>query len=110
MADPHKHYDDGNVLAPDREKQAVRPPPLYLVVILNDDFTTMEYVVYILMKHFAKSSDESMDIMLNVHEQGKGLAGKYPKDIAESKAMIVMDEAQVDGFPLRLQVEEGDCE
>ncbi len=108
MSEPYKHDDDNNVLAPDREKLAVKPPPMYMVVILNDDYTTMEYVVYVLMQHFAKTLDQAMDITMDVHEKGKGIAGTYPKDIAESKAMIVMEDAQTNGFPLRLQVEEGD--
>lgn len=72
----------------------------------NDDYTTMEFVVYILMEVFNKSLKEANKIMLEVHEKGKGIAGVYPYDIAVSKTAIATAAAEQEGYPFKLTVEE----
>lgn len=95
--------DDGGVLTPDREKekQRVKPPRQHAVVLLNDDFTTMDFVVEILKTFFGKSESQAARIMLDVHQKGKGVAGVYSKDIADTKAMQVCETAQAAEFPLK---------
>ncbi|WP_303700611.1 ATP-dependent Clp protease adaptor ClpS [Flexistipes sinusarabici] len=81
-------------------------PDMYHVILLNDDITTMDFVVFILEKIFEKAHSEAVNIMLMVHEQGEGVAGTYVKEIAETKASQVMNMAQQNGFPLKCKVEE----
>jgi ATP-dependent Clp protease adaptor protein ClpS len=103
--------DDGDNIvidrppAKDRERQDLVPPPKYAVVMLNDDFTPMDFVVLLLIKIFLKSQDEAEAVMIEVHEKGKGLAGTYPKDIAETKAYMANRSAQNSGHPFQCQVE-----
>ncbi|GAB4436530.1 MAG: ATP-dependent Clp protease adapter ClpS [bacterium] len=80
-------------------------PDLYKVYLLNDDYTTMDFVVYILMTIFNKDELEATKIMLHVHNNGKGLAGIYIKDIAESKVIAVHNLATKNGFPLKCSIE-----
>ncbi|MCZ7860661.1 ATP-dependent Clp protease adapter ClpS [Agrobacterium salinitolerans] len=89
------------------EKQDVKldRPKMYQVVMYNDDFTPFEFVVVVLMKFFNKGVDEAESIMMQVHTQGKGLCGVFPKDIAETKVLEVMKWARVEQHPLRLEVE-----
>jgi len=83
----------------------VKEPPLYKVLLHNDDYTSMEFVVLILEKVFSKSTPEATRIMLNVHNQGVGVAGVYHKEIAETKMAIVHDLAQKNEYPLRCSME-----
>ena len=83
----------------------VRRPRRYQVVIHNDDYTTMEFVVAMLMKHFHKPPAEALHITLLVHHQGAGIAGIYSRDVAETKVAEVTDEARQEGMPLLLTVE-----
>ena len=87
------------------EKIEVREPPLYKVLLHNDDYTSMEFVVLLLEKVFNKSTSEAARIMLNVHQQGIGVAGVYHKEIAETKVAIVHDLAQKNEYPLRCSLE-----
>ena len=80
-------------------------PPMYKVLLHNDDYTTMEFVVHILMLVFRKSVEESTRIMLNVHEKGVGLCGVYPLDVAETKVGMVTRMAREHGHPLRCTME-----
>ncbi len=83
----------------------LKKPQMYAVVMYNDDYTPMEFVVAILQEHFKHSLDSAVSIMLSIHHQGKGIAGVYPKDIAETKAQTVNREARQAGFPLLTQIE-----
>lgn len=105
MAEPIQYDEGADVLTPDREKQKVKPPPLYMCVMVNDDYTTMEFVVRILMSHFSKSEEEAAQITMDVHQKGKGIAGIYSKDVADTKASIVNAFAQQEEFPFLIQVE-----
>ena len=85
-----------------REKN--QEPQEYLVILHNDEVTTMDFVVMVLKKFFRKSEQEAIQIMLEVHIKGKGVAGKYPYDIARTKAEQTMRLARQNNYPLRLTV------
>ena len=80
-------------------------PRLYVVFLLNDDYSTMEFVIEVLQRFFGKNEEEAMKVMLAVHHKGKGAAGVYPFEIAETKSEQVMEEARKRGFPLKCLVE-----
>jgi ATP-dependent Clp protease adaptor protein ClpS len=83
----------------------IREPAQYKVLLHNDDYTTMEFVVYVLMQVFHKSVEEATRIMLNVHEKGVGVCGLYPREIAETKVETVTRMARNDGHPLKCTME-----
>ena len=85
--------------------QEVDEPPMYKVMLLNDDYTTMEFVVEVLVYVFQKSSEEATQIMLNVHRRGVGVCGIYPLEIAETKVDTVQNLARENGFPLKCIME-----
>ncbi len=88
-------------------QHATEEPPIYKVLLHNDDYTTMDFVVQILEELFHKSPAEAMSIMLNVHHQGIGICGLYPREIAETKVSQVHARARNAGFPLRASIERG---
>lgn len=90
----------------ERTKIKIKEPKKYKVIMHNDDFTTMEFVIAILNIIFNKDFDEANRIMMEVHKSGKGIAGIYPYDIAISKANKAMTMAKEEGFPFKLTVEE----
>ena len=87
----------------------VERPSLYEVVLHNDDYTTQEFVVYVLMKFFQHDAATAQQIMLNVHTKGMGVAGMYPRDIAETKAAQVVRFARDNEMPLRCSVQRQAC-
>lgn len=89
-----------------KENIKLREPKKHKVIMYNDDFTTMEFVVYILEYIFNKKINEANEIMLEVHKKGCGIAGIYPYDIAISKATKANNLAEEEGFPFKLLVEE----
>ena len=88
-----------------KERRQTRKPPLYRVFLLNDDYTTMDFVVQMLETVFHKSAVEATRVMLFVHKQGRGLAGVYERQIAEAKITEVHEQARVQGFPLKCTME-----
>ena len=94
----------------DAVKERVKPkkkdPVQYKVVLLNDDYTTMEFVVHVLESVFQKSPAEAYRVMMQVHLHGKGIAGVYPWEVAETKVDVVTSMARSAGFPLRAVTEE----
>jgi ATP-dependent Clp protease adaptor protein ClpS len=92
-------------------KERVKPkheePTLYKVILLNDDYTTMEFVIHVLETVFQKSPAEAFRIMMQVHVNGSGIAGVYPWEVAETKVDTVTSMAREAGFPLRAALEEG---
>jgi len=82
-----------------------KEPDEFRVILLNDNYTTMEFVVDILMKIFHKNSDDAFKIMLDVHIKGKGVVGVYTWDIAVTKTEQVHEEAKANEFPLRCAIE-----
>lgn len=85
--------------------EEVKEPSMYKVLILNDDYTTMEFVVEILIFVFNKSAEEATGIMLKVHKEGAGLCGVYTYEVAETKVDTVHTLAREKGFPLRCTME-----
>ena len=85
---------------------ALEEPPSYRVILLNDDFTTKDFVELILVKIFHKTQDEAVKITENVHKKGKGIVGIYPFDIAVTRIEIVHSNARANGFPLRCTMEQ----
>jgi ATP-dependent Clp protease adaptor protein ClpS len=89
---------DGSVITVTKNK--VKKPRLYKVLLHNDDYTTMEFVIYVLKKHFRKDEAQAQEIMLSVHNNGVGVCGVFTHEIAESKVGKVMREAKKGGYPL----------
>ncbi len=100
---PEWGSNDG--LALEYAKPALKPPPMYKVVLLNDDYTPMEFVVHILEMFFGMNREKATHIMLNVHTQGKGICGVYPRDIAETKVAQVNDYSSQNEHPLKCTME-----
>lgn len=96
---PSRDSDIGLATRPRR--LATKPPTMYQVVLLNDDFTPMEFVVLVLQEFFNKDREAATSIMLKVHMEGRGICGVYPKDIAQTKVEHVMEAARVAGHPLQ---------
>jgi ATP-dependent Clp protease adaptor protein ClpS len=94
---------EGEVL--ERTRQETKKPELFKVLLLNDDYTTMDFVVEILETVFNKAPAEAYRIMMAVHTQGQGLCGVYPFEVAETKVATVVDLARGQGFPLRATME-----
>jgi ATP-dependent Clp protease adaptor protein ClpS len=102
VAGPERQTD-GEVL--ERTRQETKKPELFKVVLLNDDYTTMDFVVEVLETIFHKQPAEAHRIMVMVHTQGKGLCGVYPFEVAETKVEAVVEAARGAGFPLRAAME-----
>jgi ATP-dependent Clp protease adaptor protein ClpS len=88
-----------------RPQERVKPPPLYKVILHNDDYTTMEFVVWVLQTVFHHDESTATAIMLHVHRNGIGVAGIYPHEIAETRAAQVEALAREQEYPLRCTVE-----
>ena len=88
-----------------KTKKKVKEPSMYKVLLLNDDYTTMEFVVYVLMEVFRKSVEDATRIMLNVHERGIGICGHYTFEVAETKVDTVTRMARENGHPLKCTME-----
>lgn len=99
---PDRH-ESGSVVV--EERQTAKRPRRWKVLLHNDDYTTMEFVVYVLMRHFGRSHAEATHVMLQVHHKGVGIAGVYSKDVAETKVAEVTVEARGSGMPLQLTTE-----
>ena len=93
----------GEVL--EQTRQATKEPDLYRVLLLNDDYTTMDFVIEVLESVFHKSPSEAYRLMLQVHTQGQAVCGVYPFEVAETKVATVVDLARDSGFPLRATME-----
>jgi ATP-dependent Clp protease adaptor protein ClpS len=101
---PTRFGSSGDVLL---EKQSARtkPPPMYQVILLNDDYTPMEFVVHVLQKFFGKGEEEAMRIMLQVHHEGRGVCGVYPHDVAATRIAQVLQFARSRQHPLQCVME-----
>jgi ATP-dependent Clp protease adaptor protein ClpS len=95
---------DGTVL--EAKKARVKPPPMFKVLLLNDDYTPMEFVVVVLQTFFTLSREQATQIMLKVHREGMGVCGVYPKDIATTKVEQVVAYARKHQHPLQCVMEE----
>jgi len=102
MADTERQTG-GEVL--ERTRHETKKPELFKVLLLNDDYTTMDFVVEVLESVFNKAPAEAYRIMMAVHTQGQGLCGVYPFEVAETKVSTVVELARGQGFPLRATME-----
>jgi ATP-dependent Clp protease adaptor protein ClpS len=97
--------DDGNSVVLERRTQRTKPPQMFQVLMLNDDFTPMEFVVMVLQEFFSKDRESATQIMLKIHLDGKGVCGVYSKDVAATKVDQVLDAAKKSGHPLQCVAE-----
>jgi ATP-dependent Clp protease adaptor protein ClpS len=105
MTEPGRPGGDTEVTTRTDVERKVRPPPLYKVLLHNDDYTTMEFVVHVLETVFAHNPSSATRIMLSIHHRGVGVAGVFPYEIAETKATKVMELARKAEYPLLCTVE-----
>jgi len=105
MTDKRQNSDNGDngVLLETRQK--TKKPSLYRVLMLNDDYTPMEFVVHVLQRFFGHNYEAAQQIMLHVHQRGVGICGVYTYEVAEAKASQVMSFARQNEHPLQLQLE-----
>jgi len=93
--------DDGGSVVAEKKLQRTKPPQMYQVVMLNDDYTPMEFVVVVIQEFFNQDKETATQIMLKIHLDGKGICGVYPKDIAATKVQQVQEAARQAGHPLQ---------
>jgi ATP-dependent Clp protease adaptor protein ClpS len=93
--------DDGGSVVLERITQRTQPPQMHQVVMLNDDYTPMEFVVMVLQEFFSKDRETATQIMLKIHLDGKGICGVYTRDVAATKVDQVLDAAHQSGHPLQ---------
>ncbi|HES76028.1 MAG TPA: ATP-dependent Clp protease adapter ClpS [bacterium] len=88
--------------APEEEllEQALEPPPMFRVLLLNDDFTPMEFVILVLERVFRHPHERAVQIMLDVHQKGRGVCGVYSREVAETKVALVVEWARENDYPL----------
>ena len=95
---------DGTVI--ETQKSKVKPPPLFKVLLLNDDYTPMDFVVAVLQQFFLLSRDQATQVMLKVHREGMGVCGVYPRDVAATKVEQVISFSRKHQHPLQCVMEE----
>jgi ATP-dependent Clp protease adaptor protein ClpS len=100
-----KGLEEGPVLTRERAKARPKKPRMYRVVMLNDDYTPMEFVVFVLQVVFSKAEDEATRLMLDVHNHGKGICGVFSFDVARTKARQVEEMARRHEHPLQCELE-----
>ena len=103
MADEDDKNGNGQLILDSRTE--TKKPSMYKVVMLNDDYTPMEFVIHVLERFFSKTRDEATNIMLHVHQKGAGVCGVFSFEIAETKVVQVMDCARENQHPLQCTIE-----
>ncbi len=101
-----QQYDNDDTLLVEKTRPKLQKPPMYKVVLLNDDYTPMEFVVHILETIFGHDREKATQIMLHVHTRGKGVCGTYTRDVAETKVVQVNNYARENEHPLLCDMEE----
>jgi ATP-dependent Clp protease adaptor protein ClpS len=104
--DPNGAPGRGSTALLERQEAKTKPPPLYQVLLLNDDFTPMEFVVVVLQKFFSMDLDKATQVMLMVHREGRGVCGTYTRDIAVTKVELVSGFSRMHQHPLQCVMEE----
>jgi len=104
MVDDNK-FENNDSLINTQTREKLKKPSLYKVLILNDDYTPMEFVVYLLKSFFNKSNEEATKIMLHVHQNGIGVCGIFSYEIAETKVIQVLDTSRKNNHPLQCTME-----
>ena len=98
---PSRSADNGDALVLDRITDKIKPPQMHQVLMLNDDFTPMEFVVLVIQEFFSKDRESATQIMLKIHLDGKAVCGVYSRDVAATKVDQVLDAARQAGHPLQ---------
>ncbi len=106
MSDLDRFPDYDNDLNVQEAKPKLKRPPLYKVILLNDDFTPMDFVIAVLMDFFGMPEDKATQVMLHIHTRGVGVCGVFTKDVAETKVMIVNEYSREHQHPLLCSMEE----
>ncbi|MCE2918079.1 MAG: ATP-dependent Clp protease adapter ClpS [Rubrivivax sp.] len=96
---------DGGAVVAERRVARTKPPSMYQVVMLNDDYTPMEFVVMAIQHYFQRDLETATQIMLKIHHEGRGVCGIYPKDVAATKVEMVLGAARRAGHPLQCIME-----
>ena len=104
VVSPRPDDGQGSVVA-ERQTQKTEPPRMYQVVLLNDDYTPMEFVVMVLQEYFKRDLETATQIMLKIHHDGRGVCGVYSKDVAATKVELVVAAARRGGHPLQCIME-----
>ena len=103
---PEPRPDDGQgAVVVERQAQKTAPPRMYQVVMLNDDYTPMEFVVMVLQEYFQRDIETATQIMLKIHHEGRGVCGVYTRDVAATKVELVLAAAKRSGHPLQCTME-----
>jgi ATP-dependent Clp protease adaptor protein ClpS len=102
---PSRTGDGQGAVVAERKTARTAPPPLYQVVMLNDDYTPMEFVVRVLQEYFKRDLETATQIMLKIHHEGRGVCGVYTKDVAATKVELVLAAAKRAGHPLQCIME-----
>ena len=97
-----QHKDDTTLEA---QRSKLKPPPMFKVMLLNDDYTPMEFVVMVLQEYFKRDLETATQIMLKIHHDGRGVCGVYSKDVAATKVELVLAAARRGGHPLQCIME-----
>jgi len=106
MSDFDRNPDHDSDLNVQEAKPKLKKPPLYKVILLNDDFTPMDFVIEVLMDFFGMTEDKATQVMLHIHTRGVGVCGVFTKDVAETKVMIVNEYSREHQHPLLCSMEE----
>jgi len=106
MSDFDPSIDNDDTLAVQEAAPKLKRPPLYKVVLLNDDFTPMDFVIEVLIDFFAMSEEQATQVMLHVHTQGVGVCGVFSRDVAETKVELVNTYSRENQHPLMCAMEE----
>ncbi len=101
---PLENENDGNTVL-EAVKAVVKPPKRYQVVLLNDDFTPMDFVIEVLMTYFNMTEEKAATVMLAVHQKGRGICGVYSREVAETKVQLVNQHSRDNQHPLQCQME-----
>jgi ATP-dependent Clp protease adaptor protein ClpS len=104
--DPNQGPDRGSTALLERQEAKTKQPPRYQVLLLNDDYTPMEFVVVVLQQFFAMDIEKATQVMLKVHREGRGVCGVYTRDIAATKVELVSSFARMHQHPLQCVMEE----
>ena len=102
---PSRSSDGAGALVVERQTARVKPPSPFQVVMLNDDYTPMEFVIHVLQQHFHHDLETATMIMLKIHHEGRGVCGVYPKDVAATKVELVLAAARRHQHPLQCIME-----
>ncbi len=105
MSDDNLDDDNDDTLLLEQTRPKLKKPPLYKVILLNDDFTPMEFVIHLLEKIFKKSGSDAETITWNIHEQGRGVCGTFSYEVAETKVQQANEVSRSSGHPLTAELE-----